>query len=134
MNEDFIAFSRVLTGERELDSVLSEQYLQRFLSLNPPTDFQVVIERFRQMATAAGGDEKTLIDAVREQIENDLVFRRIAQQIITLWYTGAMKDGSKYAYGSAEQYFSGLLWEVARAHPPALSGGYFGYWKYPPEN
>jgi len=134
MNEDFIALSLVLTGERELNPVLSEQYLRRFLSVNPPTDFQAVIEHFRQMAAAAKDDEKALTDAVREHIKNDSAFRRIAQQIITLWYTGAMKDGAKYAYGSAEQYFSGLLWEAARAHPPALSGGYFGYWKYPPEN
>ena len=36
--------------------------------------------------------------------------------------------------GRPEHYFAGLFWRVIEAHPPGLSGGYFGHWTYPPDN
>jgi hypothetical protein len=32
-----------------------------------------------------------------------------------------------------EPHFQGLYWQYTRAHAPALPGGYFGHWSYPPE-
>jgi hypothetical protein len=37
-------------------------------------------------------------------------------------------------YGTQEEYFSGLAWLIIGAHVPGLSGGYFGHWRYRPEN
>jgi hypothetical protein len=37
-------------------------------------------------------------------------------------------------YGTPEEYFSGLAWQIIGAHPPGLSGGYFGHWRYRPDN
>jgi hypothetical protein len=34
---------------------------------------------------------------------------------------------------SADQYYRALVWEAIGAHPPTLSNGYYGHWKYPPE-
>jgi hypothetical protein len=48
--------------------------------------------------------------------------------------TGRPDTSTTLQFGSPEQYFRGMMWSVIRAHPPALSGGYFGYWRYPPEN
>jgi hypothetical protein len=39
-----------------------------------------------------------------------------------------------YTFGTAEQYARGLVWKAIRAHPMALTGGYFGYWHYAPED
>lgn len=35
---------------------------------------------------------------------------------------------------TSEDYFESLVWSVVKAHPLALSGGYYGYWHYPPED
>ena len=34
---------------------------------------------------------------------------------------------------SADQYYRALVWDAIGAHPPTLSNGYYGHWKYPPE-
>jgi hypothetical protein len=35
---------------------------------------------------------------------------------------------------SPATYFGALLWPVIGAHPPGLSGGYFGHWRYLPDD
>jgi hypothetical protein len=37
-------------------------------------------------------------------------------------------------YGTQEEYFSGLGWQLIGAHVPGLLGGYFGHWCYRPDN
>ena len=32
-----------------------------------------------------------------------------------------------------EDYFDALMWSVIGAHPPGLSDGYYGHWRYPPD-
>jgi hypothetical protein len=63
----------------------------------------------------------------------DTSLRELAKTIIVLWYTGDLLN-TRETDMPAEHYFSGQIWSVARAHPPALSGGYFGHWTYPPDN
>lgn len=134
MIEDFIILSEILTGEDALDYVLAGQYFERLQKEDAAkTDLISVMERFSQIR-AAGGTPEEIVEAVEKQIVTNAALKTIAGRIIFLWYTGAIKNGDESKYGSAEQFFSGLFWEVVRAHPPALSGGYFGYWKYPPEN
>jgi hypothetical protein len=45
-----------------------------------------------------------------------------------------MKNPGVMRYGTQEEYFSGLAWSILGAHVPGLSGGYFGHWRYRPEN
>ena len=76
--------------------------------------------------------------------------KRLNQVILYLWYTSELilpeeiddffnpenksfrKIESKS--DSPTPYYESLVWKAAKAHPPALTGGYFGYWKYLPEN
>ena len=57
---------------------------------------------------------------------------------LTPGFTGAMQDNStnpsNLRYGTQEEYFSGLAWSIVGAHVPGLSGGYFGHWRYRPDN
>ena len=55
----------------------------------------------------------------------------LARELLGHLYTGAPKDMPDVV---AEDYFESLIWRAALAHPPALSGGYFGHWRYPPED
>jgi hypothetical protein len=63
----------------------------------------------------------------------------------TYWlYTGVFPGESvkgvvggtqpKPMIASPEDYFESVVWKVIQAHPPGLSGGYYGHWHYPPED
>ena len=153
MLDDFIALSSVLIAEPNPDRLLAQKYLDRLLAApveGEPMDKRVgaLLDTFREIR-AGGGD---LEEGVRQRIVNDATHAPIARQVIFLWYTSAFlvrsvkpdaavnletgrpDTSTTLQFGSPEQYFRGMMWSVIRAHPPALSGGYFGYWRYPPEN
>lgn len=61
------------------------------------------------------------------------------QDLILSWYFGAIYVNGKVvlieesAEITAARRFRGRFWSIVGAHPPGLSGGYFGYWSYPAE-
>ena len=133
MLNEFIALSSVLTGERALDQNLAEAYLDRAGAIEPHGKHLVaLIKTFRDI-TSSGGN---LNEQIEEKIMKDATLGPLARQIIFLWYTSALPsdDGKVWQYGSAEQYFGALIWSTVHAHAPGLSGGYFGHWKYAPDN
>lgn len=153
MLEDFIALSSILIGTRNPDRELAQEYLDRLLAVPVGGDpmlkrVEALLNIFREIRDG-GGD---LEEGVRQRIINNDAVSPIARQIIYLWYTSAFlvrsvkpdtavnldtgrpDTSTTLQFGTPEQYFRGLMWSVIRAHPPALSGGYFGYWRYPPEN
>jgi hypothetical protein len=125
----FVALSEALTGEAPLDANLAGEYLQRVREAPEAAALPRLVGAFEQ-AVAAGGDTDA---AIKERVlaEDDL--RALVAVIVLLWYLGEI-HGSKPAGGHPEHYFRGLFWRIVHAHPPALSGGYSGYWAYPPEN
>lgn len=133
MLKDFLALSRILTGVEILDAELGRQYLDRLTSTPFEPFLRQILERFRGL-----GDDGTLADQVKRQILGDDTLRPAVCQIILLWYTSAMQDNlgtpGVMRYGTQEGYFSGLGWSIIGAHVPGLSGGYFGHWRYRPEN
>jgi hypothetical protein len=79
-------------------------------------------------------------DSLAAALFADAKLKRVAHQLIVLWYSSALIENidetapPRLKFGKPQHHFRSLLWEVIGAHPPALSGGYFGYWRYPPEN
>jgi hypothetical protein len=136
MLNDFIAMSSTLTGMRDLERGVAEQYLVRISKDKEGGKLDELLKVFREIQ-AAGGDAD---EAIRQRIMNDAALGPLAQQIIVLWYTSALHsqdEKGKHLFDFPDdpnQYFSGLVWAAIRAHPLGLSGGYFGHWKYPPEN
>jgi hypothetical protein len=63
----------------------------------------------------------------------DPELKELVRLVLVLWYFGLLDTTPPRALGP-EQYYGGLFWGVVHAHPPGLSGGYSGYWAYPPEN
>jgi len=133
MLKDFLALSRILTGVENLDVELGRQYLDRLTSTPFEPLLRQMLERFRGLKSDA-----TLADQVKQQILGSDALRPTVCQIILLWYTSAMRDNlntpSVMRFGTQEEYFSGLAWSVIGAHVPGLSGGYFGHWRYRPDN
>jgi hypothetical protein len=133
MLEELLALSRVLTGVAALDTQLGSQYLDRLMSSPSALSLERILERFRELQPDA-----TLETQVKQHILSDEALRPTVCQIVLLWLTSALRDneGSPLVlrYGSSEAYFSGLAWQIMGAHVPGLSGGYFGHWRYPPDN
>jgi len=138
MLDDFMALSRVLTGVNELDDDLGRQYLNRLSSGTFQPELRKALDQFHKLRKGA-----TLAQQVKDKIVAADDLRGIACQIVLLWYTSLMQDNldlqnppasPSFSYGTQRQYFSGLAWRVIGAHPPGLSGGHFGHWRYRPEN
>src|SRR5438270_8395926 len=129
----FLALSRLLTGFEELDATLGRQYLDRLIRTPAQASLRRILEIFREL-----GGQNTAPAQVKQHILTDDSLRPTVCQIVLLWYTSAMQDNpdtpSVVRYGTQEQYFSGLAWQAIGAHVPGLSGGYFGHWRYRPDN
>jgi hypothetical protein len=133
MLEEFLALSQVLTGVAPLDAVLGARYLDRLMSSPWSAPVRQILDRCRGLTPGAG-----LAAQVQQKIIDDDSLRPAVCQIVLLWYTSALRDNSDpviaLRYGDPYEYFSGLAWRIIGAHPPGLSGGYFGHWHYRPEN
>lgn len=130
MSQAFMALSEMLTGETGLPVSLGTQFLERLLRSFPrilmEDTLQIYIEINRN-----GGD---IVSGVRDTIMHHTERGSLARELISIWYTGQIKQPSgESEIGLPEHYFSGLLWKCIKAHPPGMSGGGYGYWTEAPE-
>jgi hypothetical protein len=125
----FLSASEILTGVVPLDRALGAQYLERVQAAPEGADLADMLDEFDAIVAAGGDVEK----AVTERVMNMPRRQKVAQVVILLWYLGEVR-GQAPAGGRPEHHFQGLFWNVIGAHPPGLSGGYFGHWTYPPDN
>jgi hypothetical protein len=126
----FIELSRILTGY-EIDVDQAGVHLDRLRSTPLVPSIQDVLKRFATLPQHSTAEvERTLVA--------DAGLRPTLCQIVLLWYTSAVRDSGSdplvLRYGSEQEYFGGLVWHILGAHPPGLSGGYFGHWRYRPDN
>jgi hypothetical protein len=137
----FNHLSRVLTGERTLPDRLVALYLDR-LGRDPDAAplLQPLLTRFAAQAAAPDFDAERF----RTDISSDPELGPLVRRIVLLWITGALPEVDWVTAAKPEQrlhylddpiaFFGALMWPLMAAHVPGLSGGYFGYWRYPPEN
>lgn len=135
MVDDFLSLSKILTGREDLNSSLCQQYLDR-LNVALEAEVSQVLAKYRALA-----ETNTAPIEIGRTILAETALRPVVSQIILLWFTSATQDppatppaGVVLRYGSQEAYFSGIGWRVIGAHVPGLSGGYFGHWRYRPDN
>jgi hypothetical protein len=128
----FIGVSRILTGVDALDERVAALHWQR---LQPPAPAAAAIAALLTRVAAlkaAAADAADLERRIQSDVLGDDTLRDAALTLIVLWYTAELRGSNDP--GSPDAWFEGLFWRAARAHPPALSGGYFGHWAYPPDN
>jgi hypothetical protein len=128
--EQFLAISRTLIGEPNLDPQLAAAYLERLAGAPEAASLPRLAAELEAIVVRGDRGEH---GAIKQKIFGNAELAAISQVIILLWYLGEV-HGQAPAGGYPEHYFRGLFWEIVHAHPPALSGGYSGYWAYPPEN
>jgi hypothetical protein len=130
MLQQFIGLSEILTG-CSLDKEQGAELLERLLITPLVPSIQEVLKLFGSLKKPSAAD-------VQGKMVANAALRPTLCQIILLWYTSALRDSESdplvLRYGSEQAYFGGLVWRVIGAHPPGLSGGYFGHWRYRPDN
>jgi Membrane bound FAD containing D-sorbitol dehydrogenase len=127
--QQFARISEVLTGAEHLDRTLAREYLTRLRAAPEAKALPELAAEFKRIFAATADIDA----AIKERILGNDELRALCVVIVLLWYLGEI-HGATSAGGHPEHYFQGLFWPVIHAHPPALSGGYSGYWAYPPEN
>lgn len=127
----FLEMSRFVTGYSDIGGEL-EQVYAAIMSSRPDWASELGSLAIAVDEAKANADpEAALIATMEQQPEVGHAARRLAH----LWYAGRLsaENGVEAAFVSEEAYFGGLIWRAARAHPPGLSGGYFGHWRYAPD-
>lgn len=126
----FIALSKLLTGfdTLELDPELALKHLAR---LHARDDISAVVDDLIDKHDAMNEEDfkKQILDG------SDSDYRRVAEVIILLWYTGAFFEGrfpSDSGTPDDNQYTQGLVWRAVRAHPMGYSTEGGQYWQYEP--
>ncbi|MFI5161380.1 MAG: sugar dehydrogenase complex small subunit [Sphingobacteriales bacterium] len=131
MDNSFLKLSKILTGFNNLDAKIAEVYYQELHSLNG-SSLDLLLAAFDAKVRDQPGDPEAL---VRTNLWSDPTYKSVCQSIILAWYNASIAVGGNTVWvAPPELYFDALLWKAVEAHPPAISGGYFGYWRYAPEN
>lgn len=125
----FCELSTVLTGEAGVSPVIAERHLKTLRASDHAEHIDAMLRRFAELILG-GGDPVRLIE---DHLINDGRFGPSVKAVLLLWYTGSIGTGSSVSPGSQEDYFDALMWSVIGAHPPGLSDGYYGHWRYPPD-
>jgi hypothetical protein len=132
MKDTFLRLSIALTGAPDLDPGLSEAYSAR-LKVSHEAELNALLVRFGQLSASGAADP----EIVRRLVQDDTL-RPVMAQVALIWFTSALQASpgppAVFSYGTPDEYFGAIGWRVVGAHPPGLSGGYFGHWRYPPEN
>ncbi|MCF4130038.1 sugar dehydrogenase complex small subunit [Methylobacterium sp. SyP6R] len=128
---EFLTISRLVTGVDDLDAALAETYLALMTSA---AEAAGELAALRSVAAAAVTAEEPEV-ALKAALAGDRAAAAAARRLAYLWYAGRLPPEGKVEapFPSAEAYFGGLLWRVVGAHPPGLSGGYTGHWRYAPD-
>lgn len=130
----FHQLSMTVCGYADLNEDLSNEYWN-ILSGDAATLPQLtrMLDMYDHILQANPPD---ILAEFRNQVLPDAALRELLRKIIKTWYLGrppvapaAPLNGPRFFY-----HYEALIWKVAHAHPPGLSGGYYGYWHYKPEN
>lgn len=130
MDDWFLKLSQDLVADTTLPPARAARFLQRIRAVADPA----ALAQLETVATGLPADQSQREHLIESQIMAVDPLRELAKLIIILWYTGDMATATGDPPPTEEDYFSAMLWPTIRAHPPGISGGYFGHWTYPPDN
>ncbi len=126
--ERFVALSNILTGEKVAQRS-AMRHLATLCAILGADAVQAVLRRFQELE--GSGD---LTRRVAEELVTDAELGPTVKAMILLWFTGVLLGPNGVAAAvTQEDYFDALMWDAVGAHAPALSNGYFGHWRYPPD-
>ncbi|REC62553.1 hypothetical protein DRF65_10720 [Chryseobacterium pennae] len=128
----FMTISAPLTGftENELQSTgLAEIYYKHILGKIEKATF-IEFLNISKNAIESSQTPDQLSAAISTQILSNPSTKKIAQDVITLWYLGTWEG----AYVNDLSYKEGLVWNIMQAHPPGAKQPGFKSWSIKPVN
>lgn len=119
-----------LCAETELSTSLSDDYYD---ILSSDINFIPLLKAFEKVLNSTPSD---LIIEIQNQLLTNTDYKLLIKEIIKLWYLGKTERKGINELKGKNHYFhnEALVWKVLHTHPTGLTGGYFGYWSYKPEN
>lgn len=127
--ESFVRLSCALVGEDPLPEDLAAVYFEQARSALAG-QLPALLARFAALLR----DGIDAVTAVRQHLLPDARWGPTTKIIMALWFNGGVKNAAgDWVPKSADCYYRALVWDAIGAHPPTLSNGYFGHWKYPSE-
>jgi len=131
--DQFYHLSNLITGFDDLPLNISQGYYKKVSEAEGYKDHLTSIlslaqdcSTTEQLMSMLNDDQKACCKAI--------VFLWYAAELISFASAKTTDLDKNRINAEAEEYYSGLIWRAIRAHPLALSGGYYGHWKYEPEN
>jgi hypothetical protein len=127
----FLDISRLVTGFSDLGEALARDYSKIIIS---KPSWQAEFDAL-SIAVDAALSTPHPETALKQAMAQAPTVKAAARRLAHLWYAGRLpaENGADAKFDSEAAYFGGLLWRAARAHPPGLSGGYTGHWRYAPD-
>jgi hypothetical protein len=125
----FVRLSSVLVGDGGLADDLAAVYFAQARAAMGD-ELPALLARFAGLLQ----DGMDPVTAVGQHLLPDPRWGPPSKLILALWFNGGIRNAAgDWQVASADGYYRALVWDVIGAHPPTLSNGYFGHWKYPPE-
>jgi len=135
----FYRYSLLVCGFEVLSRNLSGVYFN--IIHNDPDHQPVFIRLMDQYQILLDKGQVNTEQEVRNKILIDADLNLMTQLIIKIWYLGNIDSmledpNNRMPLRGGGYYFhhEALIWKIARAHPAGLTGGYYGYWAYKPED
>jgi hypothetical protein len=132
--ESFLGVSQALLDDGSLEPSDAEGFLE--LLVAPDAEYLgPLLEKWRARPPDVPA-QQWLLDAIWPEE----TLRGICMDVTSTWLFGGPVKGGKsiatpphLAVLRTRMYFRARFWGLVRAHPPGLSGGYFGHWTYEAE-
>ncbi len=138
----FLPISAWLTGfdTTELQATgMTATYYATITTKNTASCIDDFFAQAELVLQEGGGDEDKTNSLIASQLFPTSCYNNLAQNIITMWYTGEWAPDVNAAPSLAEAhnispnaYVQGLMWTAASTHPPGAKQPGYGSWADPP--
>jgi hypothetical protein len=140
--DDFLAFSRVLTGfgmDVLVDADDAADYLRIFDAHARAINVDAILYIYRRITTEMMMTPRQTVEAILAGTFDDRwpawPLSTGTKSLLKLWYTGTWvspSTDSDPVIPSPQAYARGLVWLAAQAHPVGVSKLRFGHWENAP--
>jgi hypothetical protein len=137
--QTFLDISVELTGfgKKELSATgMPETYYFTIMKDYDQDEVRAFFKEAQSILNQYDGNPTGLELGIRQRLFPRSTFKRLAQRIILLWYTGiwtsVLDKEEKSEMVSGEAYVQGLIWAAAETHPAGAKQPGFGSWSTKP--
>jgi hypothetical protein len=128
MMEVFKQFSVIVCADESISNSLSKEYYDLF---SKDVNFLPLLTDFKKIIDSNPSD---IVLEICNNILSNSAYKNLVKEIIKLWYLGKIDRLGELKGNDHYFHYDALIWKVLHAHPTGLTGGYYGYWSYKPEN